>query len=465
MENKIPQFLISPEKTKHPYLLFFFYTLLFLSPLIANPGFWNHDEWQIYDAIHKYGFSHFIKTYGSLHHTQYFGEPMRPIGFIVEGVMSYFMKSYPFISHFFSVLVHFINTLLLYFLILKFNGNKKIAQLSSLIFIINPLATVAIGATSCLMDQLYILFVLLTLFFSNKFINQFKNQYSCLLFISIFSLFAILSKETAFVLPALMLLNFHNFNASKIKKHLYVLFASLLPIICILVYRFDSIINSLEHTNSGAYAPSLTNILKNILVYFGFPFSIPTAEPLMFFSSTLWVLLSCLIHLLFLFCIFRSLRFKGLFVYIFGYFIFLFPVISLPGTGGHYLYGSSIFLSIFFAIIFLKENNFFYKTLNKVFLVILFLHMILIQYHIYYVGNCMSRILVSTESIHQSIQGLDVIYFGSNNDGPDWMLRRTFTGRVDNKDYIVKFDPLVSEKNLPKNAFLLRVNKECIVYK
>ena len=77
----------------------------------------------------------------------------------------------------------------------------------------------------------------------------------------------------------------------------------------------------------------------------------------------------------------------------------------------------------------------------------------------------MSRILVSTESIHQSIQGLDVIYFGSNNDGPDWMLRRTFTGRVDNKDYIVKFDPLVSEKNLPKNAFLLRVNKECIVYK
>src|SRR5437899_4824608 len=74
--------------------------------ILVAPGFFSGDEWQKFDAVQSHGFWHFAHGYGALSVGQEFGHPVRPIGFLQQGVAALWMQSAPWVSHLIGVVNH-----------------------------------------------------------------------------------------------------------------------------------------------------------------------------------------------------------------------------------------------------------------------------------------------------------------------------------------------------------------------
>ena len=99
--------------------------------------------------------------------------------------------------HLTSILLHATNAFLVYLLILKLFRQKSVAFLTAILFIIHPVQTEAVAYASGRTDLLCSFFILLSLLFFLK-----KN----ILPAAVFFILTILSKETAIILPFLLIL-------------------------------------------------------------------------------------------------------------------------------------------------------------------------------------------------------------------------------------------------------------------
>lgn len=111
----------------------------------------------------------------------------------------------PFSYLFVNYLLHIINTILVFYFILKISGNKiAVAAFTALLFGIHPLHVESVAWISERKDVLYTLFFLLSLMQYWKFLQSGKaaDRWICfLLFI-----FSLLSKPAAIILPVVLLL-------------------------------------------------------------------------------------------------------------------------------------------------------------------------------------------------------------------------------------------------------------------
>lgn len=108
--------------------------------------------------------------------------------------------------HFTNLVIHILNTLLVYVFILKINNNKNIALLVALFFGIQPMHAESILWISERKDLLYTFFLLLSL---NAYLKLPPNtgRYSIKNYwvVTLFFLFSLLSKGQAVILPLLLL--------------------------------------------------------------------------------------------------------------------------------------------------------------------------------------------------------------------------------------------------------------------
>jgi tetratricopeptide (TPR) repeat protein len=112
------------------------------------------------------------------------------------------MNPKPF--HFFNILLHVFNTLLVYRFILALRKNTWIALLVASLFALHPMHVESVAWASERKDLLYTFFALMSLLSYGKFLDQKQIKY--LLLTAAFFLLSLLSKSAAVIVPILFLL-------------------------------------------------------------------------------------------------------------------------------------------------------------------------------------------------------------------------------------------------------------------
>lgn len=359
----------------------FIFTLISHSLVIFNPGFFNHDEWQRYDHIYSYDFAHFVEKVGVLKAGKEFGAPVRPLGFIQQGFSALFMVSHPWIAHLIDVLIHFFDMLVFYLLLSRLKVERRLKDIAALLFLLSPLGIFATAWVGASFDRLYVLFSMLAIYFAlgiyqtNKHeLRETAEQQKSIkfngvgLFVSAF--FAIISKETALMLPALvslgyLLMGIKEFNLQSLVRDKYLYITSLLagiPILIFLVIRAPAIYNTLFVYASPEYSPQFSFFLRNVLYYFAYPFYWGTGDMYsMAVESKVSAYIGALIHLSILFLLMWRINVKACAIYISLYFVFLLPVVFLQAISAHYLYATTPVMSLAIAYLiydFLKSKNY-----------------------------------------------------------------------------------------------------------
>lgn len=194
----------------HTYILWatlLFILLLTYINILPNKLFFDDEELiyknvfvQDLSYIPKYFTSNMIAGAGKISNMY---RPILTLSFAVDYLL---WKDNPIGYHLTSIFLHGANTILIFLLIQTLFTNKFISFISSLLFIVHPVQTEAIAYASGRTDLLYAFFLLLSLIFfhSSRKGNKFYiYKYSFSLFLFILSL---LSKETAIILPFLVIL-------------------------------------------------------------------------------------------------------------------------------------------------------------------------------------------------------------------------------------------------------------------
>jgi len=110
--------------------------------------------------------------------------------------------------HLVNTLFHIANAILLFFILLKLFDKRLLAFLTSLIFLIHPLQTEAVSYVNSLGDSLSVFFMFSGMFMYVKFLKKQnpKHDRNPYILSLIFYALALMSKETAFIMPALLIL-------------------------------------------------------------------------------------------------------------------------------------------------------------------------------------------------------------------------------------------------------------------
>lgn len=443
-------------------------SLVALVLLIANPGYFSHDELQKLDHLTRYGFAHYVSQYLAIHQTESFGTPVRPFSFFVQGVLAFAMEGYPVLVHLFSVLTHAAVACLLYVVALRLGASKSLGLTTALIFVVNPLAILATGWSAALMDRWYVLFGLVALIYADRYVRS-ENRADLLLWVFIFSALAMLSKETAIVLPGLMLLIFMVEPAVlRNKRYWLALAAWVVPVFLFMGFRLSSLITSFGNPQVSAYKASITNVPDGLLVYMAYPFVFTLTEAINWvFVDWFWIFAAIGFHVCLVVSLVRiyGIRVGG--VYCILYFMFLAPVLFIPIKAAHYLYGSSLVLSVAVAVLLHQKWSGLLgvKAVGVYGVILLVLHSFVLQGFVYSIGSCMERAMTSTEALYLTHGRPQSVDFQAEPGAPEHILHRINTGR----EQIGAWFPVhlsVSPWGQipPVNSLSLAMNSQCLVY-
>ncbi|HAX47642.1 MAG TPA: tetratricopeptide repeat protein [Ignavibacteria bacterium] len=133
------------------------------------------------------------------HHSHY--HPLVNISYAIE---YHFFGLKPFVYHFTNLLFHILNTILVYFVLLKLFRNNFVAALAALLFVVHPLHVESVAWITERKDMLYSFFFLLALLFYLK--NKQSKSKRSDLYIYLFFILACLSKAPAVVFPVVLVL-------------------------------------------------------------------------------------------------------------------------------------------------------------------------------------------------------------------------------------------------------------------
>lgn len=440
--------------------------LIFLS---ANPGYFSHDELQKYDHVLRYGFDHYISTYVKIKQTAAFGSPVRPFSFFIQGVLALFMDKYPVLVHLFAVMTHAIVGCLLYAVANRFCKSKSLSLTIAIIFVLNPLTVLATGWSAALMDRCYILFGLITLLCAEKFIRQNASALS-LVWICLWSTMSILSKETAMILPGLLLLIIAtDLSSIKSKRFWYAGIAWSIPILLFMAYRLPSVIASFGAPSVADYKASITNVPDGLFIYIAYPFiyNLTEANNWVFISSLgMWA--GVFIHLLVVYFVGVKVGVRASIVYILMYLLFVAPVLLIPIKGAHYMYGSSLVLSAGLGVILSSKVDKYYigRVFGSVALLILLVHTMVLQNFVYTQGSCMNKAMISTEAMYLANGRPAAVDFQAEPGAPNYILMKINTGREQiGSWYPVKLTVSSWGDKSPDGALSLAMTPQCLVYK
>ena len=268
----------------------------------------------------------FTTPYYKLYH------PLVTLSFAFE---YFFCKLDPFLYHFDNLLLHILNTLLVFFIIRRFSKSFVISYLTALIFAVHPVHIEVVSWISSRKDTLYSFFFLLSILTYMKMDESSKSKE--LFFISIGSfLLSCLSKPTAVTLPLfLMLIDFCMKKMSFVRLKRYILYIVISAAFIYIAVHFhyspeEKIISTLFFKYVNFISAHL-----NILFYgykFVFPVNLSCLYPYFFDTHTMmpWYVLysPVALYVIILFVLLSLEYTRKIF---FGFFFFFFAL--LPSSG------------------------------------------------------------------------------------------------------------------------------------
>ncbi|MCD6539689.1 MAG: tetratricopeptide repeat protein [Candidatus Omnitrophica bacterium] len=174
---------------------------------LKNPLFWD-DEATIINNLFIRDFGYIKEIFTSGYHYGW-GEKTnlyRPLATLSLAIEYHFFKLNPKVYHLTNIILHIINSLILFFLSQEFFSLKKISFFISLLYLIHPQATEVVNYASHRPELLMCLFFLLSFYTYIKFTKTNKKLF---LFNSLlFYILSILSKEMGIIL--VLFLFFYN---------------------------------------------------------------------------------------------------------------------------------------------------------------------------------------------------------------------------------------------------------------
>lgn len=319
---------------------------------LLNPGFFNHDEWQRLDHIRADGIASYIAQYGVLKAGPDFGFPVRPIGFLQQGLSALFMQDAPFVAHLMDVVLHTACCLALWWLLQASPMRGRRATIAAMVFAVSPLAVFSTAWVGASFDRWYVLFALVAGGGLTRIAYRGLTARNVVLLMA-GSIGAVLGKETAVMLPVALLLGAIVLTtlggaARRPGPLIAALALASLPVLAYLAVRLPALQASFGgHPGVDAYDPGKGSIVDNALLYFAQPFLLPAVELVsaVFIPRWMWCVAASLHGLLVVALVRRSGPSGGV-LYLAGYFVFLVPVLPLPNIGAHYLYGSGVVFAI-----------------------------------------------------------------------------------------------------------------------
>jgi hypothetical protein len=130
-----------------------------------------------------------------------------------------------------------------------------------------------------------------------------------------------------------------------------MLACAVLPVLAYLAVRWPALQATLAH-GGGPYSPSPARIPGNTLLYFAYPFVPAGVETITLPLLARWQFVcGVALHLGLLAMLWRRFGAAWMLAYLAGYFVFLLPVLTLPITGAHYLYGPGIAFALGWAAV------------------------------------------------------------------------------------------------------------------
>lgn len=414
-------------------LLILVVTVLGMMLLIANPGYYSHDELQKLDHVEKYGFLHYLTSYVVLSQGEGFGTPVRPISFFIQGVLALIMKDYPVATHLFAVLTHGIVAISVFLALLRFGISRSVALTSACIFAINPMAIISVGWSAALMDRWYVFFGIGALMCVESYVRR-RSGLVALGLVSVLVLAAILSKETAIMLPGLMML-FVLIDTAVIrnKRFWQAGMAMVLPVLVYILYRLPAILSSFNDGGAGgAYSASVGNIFDGLLIYFAYPMLFTLTEAINWvFISSLRIGIAFICHFIVFPLLWIAKGWKFAFGYLYLYTLFLVPVLFIPIKAAHYLYASSIFFSVAIAWLLITGPSL--MSVRRLWaglvLVLVLLHSAVLQVFVYRTGTCMNVAMIGIEAVHMTLGRPAILEMRAKLGAPAHILHRISTGR------------------------------------
>ena len=375
--------------------------------ILATPGFFAHDEWQKFDHVRLHGFQDFARAYGEIKAGPEFGYPMRPIGFLQQGVASLWMESAPLLSHLIGVANHAIVALVFVWVLRRANVARTTAGVAGILFVLSPLTTMATGWVAASFDQLYVLFLLLGAALIVRLPDE-RMSAPRAAGLLLATAAALLSKEAAIAAPVAVLLLGYLARIAHPDRFSWRPFGIafivvLLPVAAYLLLRASAISASLAGHSDPAYTPDLWNVPGIVWRFFSFPFRIKLVEMSAgVFRSPWQPLAAVMVHFLLVGAVGWLFGLRFALAYVAGYFVFLLPTLPLPNPGAHILYGSALAMSLAIAatlerLLAMRHRRAAALVLAGV--VALYAHDLAIQVRLYEHGVCQARFLTGLDTL------------------------------------------------------------------
>jgi len=408
--------------------------------IVCIPAFYSSDELEKLDFLQQYGFAFYAKTFFKIFDTQRFEVPVRPLGYLVWALALSPMPEYPFLVHLFDVLMHSFVACLLFLILYRYTNQQRKSIIAALFFAVSPLTMLSVGWSGAIFDRLYVFFILCVLYFFLKYQNSTRNLdrglYAACMLAS--SAAAISSKETAVILPLLILLVILWLRLNKenidIKATIVALITSSVPVVTYVLLRIKPLFNSFLMPAIGGYSTSITNLPSNAIVYFSFPFFIPLLEAHTYFFFPRTLLIAAIaIHVIVVFLVYKRRGVASALLYFAFYFVFLIPVLAIKGLASHYLYGSGLVLAIAMAFLLSSwKQHFLSNTVVCVLFVALLFHTFALQKFLYDSGTCQAKILTSFDVLSKSLTKKEIskgITITAAPNSRKYVLQRSIFGR------------------------------------
>jgi hypothetical protein len=372
------------------YIILILIALILNFLLLVNPGYYSHDE---------LGFGFYSQGYGdrSLSDIDWFSffniqaPQYRPITFNTWLFISHFLFQYPPLFHLVVVLLGLACGLALYHLILQISNNRIFAITSFLIFSILPSTSFTIAWVGTIGDFIWVFCSISMLSIAYKFIDYPNITRQILLnhiAIAIIFIIALMSKETAIIIPGIFFLYFILIKRSKFVFRSFLILSFISVIY--LCLRFDALFGT---GHSKAYSVTPNAALRNLIGYWVYPFAWQDFLGYPTDIKSLYFIFCFVAHFLICFFLWRT-ETKYAKVYPIAYIFTLAPILVIPMWSPHYLFASSILMSAALAFL-LTHGKRISKSLIVIFTLILIVHSFNIQLEHYNRGVIQNRIFNS----------------------------------------------------------------------
>jgi hypothetical protein len=409
--------------------------------ILAAPGFFSHDEWERFDAQSIQGLGNYARSVTHINAGHDFGTPVRPIGFLEEGFSASWMETLPFVPHLIDVLLHTSVALLLLATLRAASLSARTSLLAALLFSASPLTTMATGWVGASFDLWYTFFTVAACLVALNICNKGTPSPLHLGLLAAATGCALLSKETAIVLPgvvALATIGYFLHTEHKTNWHLVAsVFSTCTAVVLAYLWmRLPALRETFSGTPTSSYIPGAGNVLRNLAGYIAYPFLFGISEMANFPVVEQRIVVAALtIHALLAGALTKRFGWSAALLYVAAYFIFLIPVLPLPGGGSHYLYASAIPMAIAIAVLLQAE----WAQRNHVSLCVLLAMVALLTTHtwrnelfLYRTALCQTRFITSldTRLALEASKGTRTLIIRPDADAPAHVGLRAIHGRA-----------------------------------